>query len=628
MKKSACTLDCMGTCSFMVEEKEGTALIRGNPDHPFSEGLICSKGKGLLKRINHPERITEPLLKKNGIFEPVSWKTAFDICEQKIKELSAEEILHIKGFGYRGVLAKASKELFRTLGTLETYGSLCDGAGCEAVLRNFGTLDQNEISDLNNAEIIINWGRDLSRSSIHINRLIKKVRNKGTKVVSISPGGDGNEKLSDETILIRPGTDRFLAAAITKMLINDHKADPEPIKNSRGFESFSELLNKYELEHLSEICGVGTDKINKLYQIYKSNKKISSLIGWGVQRYQFGGENVRYITALCALSGKIGKKGCGFYYNISSGRNFASWTKAPETPPEKKILLQKLENDLKRRDRKVRFIWIDGINVANQIPDCTSAARVLENCDFVVTVDAFMNDTAIRSDLILPCALTMEREDILGSAGHNIICCSGKAFEPRGQARSDFEIIWELGKRLFANNPIPPAEECLEIAMRSPSISVTLDELRERGFARTEWPDIAYENFTFGHPDGKMHLPQKLNHESEADGFNLLTLVRKNYLHSQIPPEKQSGLPDLSISPSSPLLKGISENSEVSLCTSTGKIKVRIKYDSTIHPETAILRRGGWMKYGRSANTIIEPLLTDMGFGAAYYSQKAWLEPS
>lgn len=629
MLLSACTLDCPGTCPFIIEKDGEKISIKGNPDHPFTKGLICSKGKGLLKRINHPDRITEPLLKIDGKFEPISWDKALKLCADKIDSLDPEEILHIRGYGYRGVLADASNVFFKTLGTLETYGSLCDEAGCEAIIQNFGSLEQNDPSDLENADVIINWGKDLSRSSIHTFELIKKLRKNGTQVISISPGGDGNEKHSDKNILIRPGTDRFLAAAIIKILINDDAVELEAAKNSSAFDDFKKLISDQELDALSDKCGVSIDNIHKLSTFYKSNKRISSLIGWGIQRYIYGGENIRFITALCALSGKLGKKGCGFYYNISSGRNFASWADTPDTPQKNKVLLQNLESELESRDKKVKFMWINGINVANQVPDSNSAARAVENCKFVVTVDAFMNDTASRSDLILPCALTMEREEILGSAAHNCISWSGKILEPKGSAKSDFDIMRSLAKLVFANNPIPDAEECLEKAMHSPTIPVSLNELKNKGFVKTIWPDLAFENFKFEYSDKKMKYPEMLHAEPQAKaGFSLLTLVRKNYLHSQIPAQKQTGLPELFISPSSPFLNNLQEGSEAQLCTELGDLKIQIKFDETIHPEAAIIRRGGWTKYGQNANTIIAPLITDIGFGAAYYSQKAWLKLS
>ncbi|WP_031482343.1 molybdopterin-dependent oxidoreductase [Maridesulfovibrio frigidus] len=627
MVLSACSLDCPDSCSFVVKTDGDDIKISGNPDHPVTQGFICAKGKGLLKRINHPDRITEPLLKVDGSFVKISWEEAFRVCADKIGAVEPEQILHIRGFGYRGVLANASNVFFKTLGALETYGSLCDEAGCEAVEQTFGSMEQNDLSELAKADVVVNWGKDISRSSIHIAAILKNFRKQGKRVISISPGGDGNDKFSDKTILIKPGTDRFLAAAIIKYLIESDGINLKAIEKSDGFEGLAEVLGEHSIEDLCDLSGISLENVRELANTYSSDKKVSSLIGWGVQRYTFGGENIKYICSLCALSGQLGRAGSGFYYNISSGRNFAPWAETPEVPNDRKVLLFKLESELANRAKEVKFIWIDGINIANQTPDSESSARAIENCEFVVTVDAFMNDTAMRSNLILPCALTMERDDLIGSALHNCVNWSAKIKEPRGLAKSDFEIIKKLAAMTLEKSPISDADICIQKALESSSIPISFEELKAQGFVACDWPSIGYENFTFKHANGKLKLPQNLSLEiNEKKGFNLLSLLRKNHLHSQIFPHDQKGIPELFISPDSPYLGDLNEGDEAMLATDLAKMKVTLRFDQTLHTEAAIIRRGGWLKHAHNANKVIEPLITDIGFGAAYYSQKAWVE--
>jgi anaerobic selenocysteine-containing dehydrogenase len=176
-------------------------------------------------------------------------------------------------------------------------------------------------------------------------------------------------------------------------------------------------------------------------------------------------------------------------------------------------------------------------------------------------------------------------------------------------------------------NPIPEAELCFKKALESPSTPFTFEQLKEKGFAKCDWPSVAYENFNFKSNDGKFTLPKKLSvEESNGKGFNLLSLLRKNYLHSQIAEKDQTGTPKLFISPESPYLNDLKEGEDALLTTKLGHMRIKICFDETIHPDAAIIRRGGWLKHDRSSNKIIEPLITDLGFGTAYYSQKAWLE--
>ena len=166
-------------------------------------------------------RITHPQFKTKDGWQTISWGEALDMCAAKIQALRSRPtaILHIHNEGAKGVLKEATTLLFARLGTSRVRGSLCDAAGYMAGVHDFGSRENNDIKDLTNAFRIVNWGKDLSRSSIHTAALVKKTRKNGTRVLTISPGGDGNRNYSDAHIRIRPGTDRFLAAAVLRLLI-------------------------------------------------------------------------------------------------------------------------------------------------------------------------------------------------------------------------------------------------------------------------------------------------------------------------------------------------------------------------------------------------------------------------
>jgi anaerobic selenocysteine-containing dehydrogenase len=204
---SSCTLDCQDTCSTVVKtDADGRVSITGNPDHPFTRGVICAKGKRAFQRLTSPHRITTPLLKRAGTFEPTSWARALDLIAEKLKALRHEPatILHVRGYGYRGVFSEGSNYLFNLLGASSTRGSLCDEAGCTAFIADFGALEMNAPEELLNAGHMVNWGKDFSRSSLHLAGMVKKARKKGCSITTISPGGDGNKSYSDHLIRIRP----------------------------------------------------------------------------------------------------------------------------------------------------------------------------------------------------------------------------------------------------------------------------------------------------------------------------------------------------------------------------------------------------------------------------------------
>ena len=651
---SACILDCPDACSFLVDSR--TRTLRANPAHPFTRGVICRKGARFFDRLDAPERITRPLVRtspKRGLrrgkdagkgqegFEAVSWDTALELIAGKLNALAdrPEAVLHVRGHGYRGVLAQASLNFFSALGSSTIHGSLCDDAGIEACIRDFGALEHNDPTDLLNAGRIVNWGKDLGRSSPHIGLLVREARKKGTRVLTISPGGDGSEGWSDHVIRLRPGTDRFLAAWLIRRLVEQDRIAPDIVRVCAGWEAFRALVMNQNPEVLLLRCDVEQRHAEELLEWYSPGPEsvsgatfgaTATLIGWGVQRYLFGGRNVRFINALALLSGNIGRAGGGAYFNIASGRNLGSWR--ADSPgrtvaaSRRSFLLPTLAWDLEWADPPVECVWVDGHNVVNQVPDALAMAKALQK-PFVVCVEAFLTDTARCADVILPPALMLEREDIVGSCLHHYVNYSGQVVPPRGECRTDDDILRDLGSRLTPPVRFPEPDECLRIGL-GPT-GADLDAFRAEGFVRVNHPLVAFSGLTFAHPDGLYRFPEALDPEPRQPDqdddpeypLRLLSLVRGKYMHSQIPESEQQGLPEVLVSPDNPDLSGLDPDGPVFLATPLGRMAVQVRLDASLHPRAVVIRRDGWISLGHGPNAIIEPQITDMGNCAALYSQ-------
>lgn len=631
---SACTLDCPDCCSLIIDSEK--RAVRGNPDHPFTRGFCCAKGKRTLERLDSDERIVEPLIKENGRFRIADWNEALNLVAGRIQALQAtpEAMLHIHGYGSRGVLAKASTRFFEALGASTHHGALCDDTGIEACLRDFGALDMNDPNQILEAGRIVNWGRDLSRSSVHVQELVGRARKAGTPVLSISPGGDGNRDLSDEIVMIRPGTDRFLAAAVIRRLLEMGRIRESVLRRTYAPDAFLDLIRSCDENALLSACEVRHADLDMLCEWYADEAPIATLLGWGTQRHVFGGENFRFINALIMLSGNVGRPGAGGYFNISSTRNFGRWNALrdgrevrPEDVPERRsFLLPDLVRELNRADPPVSFIWVDAHNVINQIPDAVGAAMAFAD-PFVVVVDGFMTDTALCADVILPPAFAPEREDVLGSCLHDYVNLSAKAVEPRGACRTDFDMLTDLGARLSPAISFPAPDDCLRTALADSGLS--LDELRRNGFVRGPHGEIAFPNLQFGHADGLYRFPEKLDPEPERDPeypLQLLSLVRGSAQHSQMAEKDQRGIPKVWVARSNPAWAAMDPARDTYLVTPMGSMQVALETVEGLHPRVVIMRRGGWLKFGHNPNAVIEPRLTDMGDGAAYYSQCCRLE--
>ncbi len=622
---TACTKDCPDSCSIIIDKNN---KIRGNPDHPVTQGFTCAKAKTYIKRLKSPDRITCPMLKTSGVFEKISWDRAMDICAGKINALikdNPEKILHVQGHGARGVTKILVDNYFTRIGCTKTHGSLCDITGIQACIDDFGALDHNNIDDILNSSYIVNFGKDFSSSSIHMGTIIKKARKNGSHVTSIWPGSGNYGDYADHLIKINPGTDRFLCLAIIKCLSGKNQPDQSRIQKCSGRQEYFELLNRHSISFLSEQCGVSVKDIEFLAGIY-SKQKVSTIIGWGVQRYSTGKESVRHINALAWLSGNVGYPGAGVYYNISSIRNLdLKWL---QHDAQRSLLLPALADELERCTPGIKLAWINCSNIVNQAPDTRRLSDLFKNLDFTIVVDAFMNDTAASADLILPCTLMFEEDDVIGSCMHDYVQYCKKVFTPPKGCRSDLSIIRELNKKTGTDFYLPAREQCFQLSLPELKNSISYEKFKKKGFMDAGKKTIAFANGC-ARKSGLFNLVNTLSMEPEKNQLfplRLLSLINRDYIHSQILPGDQGSLPVVMINPDSKHIGNINLKGEIYLVSPLGRLKVEVKFDEQLCSDVIIYRRGDWLLFQGGINSLIEAVLTDSGTGAAYYDQHVRLE--
>jgi anaerobic selenocysteine-containing dehydrogenase len=255
--------------------------------------------------------------------------------------------------------------------------------------------------------------------------------------------------------------------------------------------------------------------------------------------------------------------------------------------------------------------------------------RAFAGVDFKVVVDAFMNDTVQRADLVLPTTLFMEQEDIIGSYLHEYVQYVCPVLAAPGEARNDYWILRQIGKRLNPPVNLPTSENCMRASLDSPYLSTTLEEIRSCGCVRSNRPQIAYADLRFAHQDGKYRFPYLLHAEAQPSAaypLRLLSLVRRKALHSQMLPDDQNEAPWVWVAPDNSCLKSLNPEKPIELVSPLGRLKVSVQINAGIHPEVVIYRRGDWISQGGGVNQLIAAELTDIGSGAAYYDQYVRLE--
>ncbi len=630
---TACTMDCPDACSLIVSSKsDGTIEIRANPQHPFTNGIICGKIKNHPLRLSSPHRITHPMIKKDNRWIKISWNDALDVCAEKLNDYRKEpqSILHIHGEGAKGILKQTGKLFFGLMGASRLRGSLCDAAGIVAYLKDFGSRENHDPTDILNSRKIVVWGKDLSRSSIHMAALVQKAQKNGARVLSISPEGNQNIAFSNDRIQIRPGTDRFFAAAAILRFLEKQPPDQRITSSTIKWDSFKKMISDQSLYDLLAGCGLNEDHLKLLFSYYSSHGPCATIVGAGLQRYQYGGENVRFINALTMISGNIGISGGGSYFHLHSLKNInTQWIDILKQKSRRSFRAPMISMEIPLADPPVRMIWINGSNVVNQSPDIYGTIRAFEHIEFKVVVDAFMTDTAKQADLFLPCTLMLEQEDIIGSYLHDYVHYVSPVIRPPEIAKNDFWIFTKIAERLDPPIELPDLRTCLQNALNTKLVNISLDELQHQKFVKVMRNPIPYTGLKFDHPDQKYRFPRALHAEPEAPAgypLRLLSLVRRNAIHSQILPENQKNLPTVWVAPETVKQMGIRPEKTTYLVSPTGAMQVGLIEQEGLFPNTVLYRRGDWLSCGGGVNQIIEAAVTDMGSGAAFYHQYVRVE--
>jgi anaerobic selenocysteine-containing dehydrogenase len=334
---------------------------------------------------------------------------------------------------------------------------------------------------------------------------------------------------------------------------------------------------------------------------------------------------------LALLSGNIGRSGGGSYFQLHSYRNLNfSWMRDSEKLPRRSFQFPLIGQEIFAAENPpIEMIWINGSNVVNQAPDSQQLIKAFAGIDFKVVVDAFMNDTVQRADLVLPSTLIMEQEDIIGSYLHEHVQYVCPVLPAPGEARNDYWILRQIGKRLDPPVKLPSAEDCLRASLKSPYLSTTLEQLRNCGCVRSNRPQIAYADLRFAHQDGRYRFPYLLHAEAKPPAdypMRLLSLVRRKSIHSQMLPEDQKQPPEVWVAPNSPCLENLNLERPAALVSPLGRLTVTVRTLPDLHPEVVIYRRGDWISKGGGVNQLIAAELTDLGSGAAYYDQYVRLE--
>ncbi|PLS02202.1 molybdopterin-dependent oxidoreductase [Neobacillus cucumis] len=655
IRKAACPLNCWDSCGFNVTIAEGKVVkVEGDDTHPITRGKICGRGRMLEKRTNSTERLLHPLKKINGEFVEISWEQALGEIAEKLRTIKetvgTTAVLHSHDYANNGILKNLDQRFFNCYGGVtELYGSLCWGAGIEAQKWDFGNAYSHEPDDITNSKNIVIWGRNVARTNMHLYERLLEAKKQGTKLYVIDPLYNAIAKQADEFITVKPGMDGILAAGIMKEILRLGLEDRDFIERStHGFTDLMKLLDGISLEKISEMTEVSCEAITQLAYVY-SDRPTATYMGLGLQRYKNGGNTIRLIDALAAVSGNIGIPGGGANYaNLQVGQSFAfdELTLSHRKQENRQFsIMKQAEEILKAADPAIQMIVVSCGNPLTQVPDTGVVKRAFSSVPTVVVLEQFMTDTALFADYVLPTTTAFEEEDFYySSMYHHYINYGPKLITAPGEAKSDLWIWTQLAARLgFGEDFSFTRDEWLRMTLKPlQGAGITLEKLKDQHTLELPVEKVPWCHRKFQTPSGKFEFTSLLGERKGMNGlltlavpdeskwespsltkiypYQLLTIHPMRSNHSQNYHLLGNNL-KLKVEIASNIAeeRGFSNGDYVRVWNDRGEVKGYISILSKAHPDTINIDEGIWKRFGGSVNQLTSSRESDNGLGSTLY---------
>jgi anaerobic selenocysteine-containing dehydrogenase len=631
--RTACTHDCPDACSLLVTVEGSRVRIQGDPEHPITRGFVCYRVHRHALRLRHPERLTHPLRRTRGGWQALGWEQALNLCAERLGDalrLGAPSILPVGGGGSLGLSKELLWHFFHSLGPVTTVrGGVCGEAGAAAQRADFGELAGHDYTDLRHSAAVVLWGKNPVATGVHLVPFLAEARRRGAPVWVVDPVPTESTRLADRVVRVRPGGDGCLALAVLRRLHDAGQLHGPSLARVEGLAALEQLLGRRTAAGWADEAGVALDEVEALARLYLT-RPVATWVGWGLQRTSRGGFNLRCIDALGLLTGQIGICGGGVSFGCSRRRGLDLSPLAPAAG--RTVAAPTLGPELSALDDPpLRFAYVAGANPVNQHPDSHALRRALERPEtFVVVADAFLTDTARAADLVLPVALMLEEDDVVGSYQHHFVARAHRAVPPPDGVRGDLWIARQLHRRLgLPRDPLLDDPQAALARITAPWFS---DAGAQMQWARNPaQPAIPFAD-RFPTPSGKARLVGAPPADTPADDddprdypLTFLTLSSRRWQTSQLTAEEQQGPPECLVHPGD--AGGLRDGDRARLVSPLGVLEVQLRLEPGLAEGTCVVRRGGWICRGRGVNPLIRGRPTDLGGGTAFYAQRVRLEP-
>ncbi|HDR9209845.1 TPA: molybdopterin oxidoreductase family protein [Burkholderia vietnamiensis] len=674
--RAVCPHDCPDTCAMRVTVENGKAIkVTGDPEHPPTQGVLCTKVSRYADRVHHPDRLTVPLkrigAKGEGRFAPITWNEAFDEIGRRLGDIAARSPESILPYSYAGTMGLVQGEgiaqrFFHKIGASRLERTICAAAGAAGLRYTYGGNIGMHLEHFEESELILIWGANPIASSLHFWTRAQEAKRRGARLVAIDPYRSLTAEKCHQHIALKPGTDGAFALGMMHVLITENLLDHDYIANHTvGFEALKARALSYPPERVAQICGIDASELIELARRYGATRKASIRLNYGMQRVRGGGNAVRAIASLPGLTGAWRDRAGGL---LLSSSEFAPIDHAallrPDLIPGWPHKLPRIINMNAIGDAllhpgddafgpKVEAVIVYNSNPVAVAPDSSKVAAGFAREDpFTVVLEHFQTDTIDFADIVLPATTQLEHLDIHKSYGHTYVMANLPAIPPVGEARPNTEIFRGIARSMGLDEPAlyHSDEEVAQTALRwdDPTLDSDWNTLKHAGWVKLKLADAPFANGGFRTPSGKCefhsarleqmgldpvpdYLPPYESAEASPElaaryPLAMISPPARHFLNSTFVNVESlrstEGEPHLDIHPADAESRGIGDGDTVRIFNDRGSMQAVARVTDRARAGLVVGLSIWWKKLsadGRNANEVTSQALTDLGNSATFY---------
>jgi len=525
---------CGVGCTLELHVKDNYIFKVTSPfDSPVNHGNLCVKGRFGYDYVYHPKRVTTPLIRKTpqkageraqafdlSEWREVTWEEALDYVADRLVEIyqrDGSDALAVyccaKATNEDNyLLQKMYRALFRT-NNVDHCTRLCHAGSVVALQQAIGSSAMsNTASQVMLNDVFLVTGSNTTENHPIIALQMKDaVRQNGAKMIVVDPRRIELVDFAELWLPLKPGTNVPVFSAMAHVIVKENLINHEFIANrTEGFTDFIESLEKFTPEYAEEVSGVPAEDIRKAARLYANAKNGAIYWGMGISQLSHGTASALALIHLAFLTGHIGRDGTGLnplrgqnnvqgasdmgampfhypgYMRVDNDENASKWEQAWNIEPgglSRKLGLTTTEILSHAHPGGVRALYIMGENPMMSEPNLNVTREHMQQLEFLVSQDIFINESGAFADVFLPATPFAEKDGTFSNTDRRVQRVRA-AHPPKGQARPDWQIICDLAQRI---------ESRLGSATAKWNYASPEEVLREMAGVNVDYAGITYE---------------------------------------------------------------------------------------------------------------------------------------